>query len=275
LLFLKEIGDAYRASGRARPIADDVSIHCYPRANTDAPSVGFDWPNVGCANLDRFKQAWWDAFHGTAQPLFAEDGDAGGARVRFMIDEAGYQAAIPPDKAGAYSGSENVPTVDDTTQGQFYAQLIEQAMCDPDIALLNLFHLVDERSLTGWQSGLEYVDGTHRTSYAIVKAALAKGTCDGALHTWHHVTNVPGAAVALLRNGRYVSLSAAEGFAYTVTVSRGARVLASAAGTPAQGTSAVVKIPRLARGTYRIRVRLTALMNGDRTTTVVRTLKRR
>src|ERR687887_2185840 len=85
LLFLKEIGDAYRASGRTRPIAEDVSIHCYPRTNTDAPSVGFNWPNVGCANLDRFKQAWWDAFHGTAQPVFQEDGSANGAHVRFVI----------------------------------------------------------------------------------------------------------------------------------------------------------------------------------------------
>ena len=72
LSFLAEIGAAYRASGRNRPIADDVSLHCYPRTNTDGPFVGFVWPNVGCANLDRFKQAWWDAFHGTAQPLFQE-----------------------------------------------------------------------------------------------------------------------------------------------------------------------------------------------------------
>src|ERR671934_2213793 len=39
--FLEEIGDAYRASGRRRPIADDVSVHCYPNKNTDAPTVGY------------------------------------------------------------------------------------------------------------------------------------------------------------------------------------------------------------------------------------------
>jgi hypothetical protein len=275
LLFLKEIGDAYRASGRTRPIADDVSIHCYPRVNTDAPTVGFGWPNVGCANLDRVKQAWWDAFHGTAQPLFGEDGAGTGPHVRFVIDEAGYQASVGPDRRGLYSGNENVPTVDDATQGRFYAQLIAQTMCDPDIALLNLFHLVDERSLLGWQSGLEYADGTHRASYAIVRAALAQNSCPAAQHTWRHVTNVPGVSVAFLRKGRYVSVGAAEGFAYTVTVSRGGRVLASAEGTPSTGTSAVVKIPHLARGTYRLRIKLSALMNGDRTTTIVRLLKHR
>src|SRR5919201_2073571 len=85
---LKEIGDAYRASGRALPIADDVSVHCYPNVNTDAPTDGYLWPNVGCANLDRFKQAWWDAFHGTAQPLFQEPG-AAGTFARFFLDEVG------------------------------------------------------------------------------------------------------------------------------------------------------------------------------------------
>src|SRR3954449_2060726 len=28
--FLEEVGEAYRASGRTKPIADEVSIHCYP-----------------------------------------------------------------------------------------------------------------------------------------------------------------------------------------------------------------------------------------------------
>src|SRR5436189_168140 len=61
--FLKEVGDAYRQSGRTKPIADDLSVHCYPNVNTDAPSVGYLWPKMGCVNLDRLKQAWWDAVH--------------------------------------------------------------------------------------------------------------------------------------------------------------------------------------------------------------------
>src|SRR6266480_4453108 len=98
--FLKEVGDAYRASGRTTPIADDVSIHCYPNLNTDAPAVGYQWPKVGCANLDRFKQAWWDAFHGTGQPLFREAGPSGpGPFVRIYVDEVGYQARVAADKA--------------------------------------------------------------------------------------------------------------------------------------------------------------------------------
>src|SRR3989440_2435868 len=107
--FLQEVGEAYRKSGRTKPIADDVSFHCYPNLNTDAPTVGYLWPKVGCINLDRFKQAWWDAFHGTAQPLFRETGQPDDPFVRIFVDEVGYQARVAPEKAALYSGAENVP----------------------------------------------------------------------------------------------------------------------------------------------------------------------
>src|SRR3989442_1815620 len=133
--FLEEVGEAYRASGRTKPIADEVSIHCYPNLNTDAPTIGYAWPKIGCANLDRFKQAWWDAFHGTAQPLFREAGDSGaGPFVRIYVDEVGYQSRIPADKAPLYSGAEKVPPIDQTTQAPDYAPLVTLNGCDPNAA---------------------------------------------------------------------------------------------------------------------------------------------
>ena len=144
--------------------------------NTDAPSVGYLWPKIGCVNLDRLKQAWGDAFHGTAQPLFREAGDSsGGPHVRVFVDEVGYQARVAPDKASLYTGAENVPPVDDATQGRYYAQLIAMTACDPDVALLNFFHAVDETSLAAWQSGMVLPDGTHRASFSQVSAASRPG----------------------------------------------------------------------------------------------------
>src|SRR5438552_4138607 len=179
--FLEEVGDAYRASGRTKPIADDVSIHCYPNLNTDAPMVGYAWPKIGCANFDRFKQAWWDAFHGTAQPLFREAGDVGaGPYVHIYVDEVGYQAKISPDKAGLYTGAENVPAIDEATQGTYYGPLVAMMACDPNVALLNFFHAVDETSLPAWQSGLVLPDGTRRASFTTVKnAIMANQHCTG------------------------------------------------------------------------------------------------
>jgi hypothetical protein len=277
ILFLKDIGDAYRKSGRTRPIADDVSIHCHPNSNTDAPSVGFSWPNAGCANLDRFKQAWWDAFQGTAQPVFDETGGRSlrglGSSVRLFVDEAGYQAQVRPDKAGYYSGAENVKLLDDTTQGSYYAQLISMVSCDSNIALLNLFHLVDETLLPGWQSGLEFADGTPRASYGAVKAAIvANRSCHGLLHLWEHTTRVVGARADFGGLKRSFVLSVGEGFSYKVSVVRRGRAVTSAAGANPDG-SIVFKLPSLRAGTYRVLVRLSAETNPSRVTTFAKTFR--
>ena len=96
--FVAALGKAYRASGRAKPLFDEWAWHCYPNVNTDPVSKGYPWPQTGCVNADRVKQAIWDAFNGTAQPVFAEAGpfnDTFGTRVAanltMVIDETGWQ----------------------------------------------------------------------------------------------------------------------------------------------------------------------------------------
>src|SRR6266496_747924 len=218
--FLKEVGEAYRASGRTKPIADDVSIHCYPNLNTDAPSVGYTWPKVGCINLDRFKQAWWDAFQGTAQPLFRETAQADGPFVRIFVDEVGYQARIGSEKSSLYTGAENVPVIDEATQGTYYAQLIALMACDPNVALLNFFHAVDETSLPAWQSGVVLPDGTRRASFTTVKnAIMANQQCTGTPMQWRHTDRIVGGQ-ATFKLPQSFLVRAAEGFSYDVKITR-------------------------------------------------------
>jgi nucleoside 2-deoxyribosyltransferase len=269
--FLEAIAAAYKASGRVTPIADDVSLHCYPNVNTDAPSVGFSWPNIGCVNLDRFKQAWWDVFRGTGQPVFREAGDPPGRYVHAYIDESGYQAQVPADHAGAYSGTENVPTVTDEQQGQYYAQLIAWAVCDPDVAELNFFHLIDESALTAMQTGLVLADGTHRASYEIVKTAIAANQqCHGAVDDWRHVTQVVGASVDFKKLARSFLVTAAEGYSFDVRIARGARTLSSRSGTGDPNVQLKFKLPKLRHGKYRMIVTLHAETNAIRVTTFQR-----
>jgi hypothetical protein len=276
--FLKEVGDAYRASGRTKPIADDVSLHCYPNLNTDAPSVGYQWPKVGCVNLDRFKQAWWDAFHGTAQPLFREAGQSGpGPYVRLYIDEVGYQARIAPDKSELYTGAENVPTVDEATQASYYSQLIAMMACDPNVALLNFFHAVDETSLPAWQSGMVMPDGTHRASYAAVKQAIvANQQCHGKLAEWRHSERVVGASALFKTLPRSFLVRADEGFSYDVTITRPTKTrrLTGASGQGEAAHDLLFKLPKLGRGSYRVTVTLRAETNPDRVSTFTRTFRR-
>src|SRR5439155_2826809 len=98
----------------------------YPNKNTDALMKGYDWPNAGVPNLDRVKQAFWDAFHGTGQKTF-EDG------LKMNLDEVGWQVAIIPEARSAYFGAESVPAIPEATQASIYAAVIRLVACDPSV----------------------------------------------------------------------------------------------------------------------------------------------
>jgi hypothetical protein len=194
--FIAALGAAYRASGRTTPIADVFDFHAYSNINTQPLTRPYQWPNAGAANLDRLKQAWWDAFHGTGQPVFREPGDTGpGPFATFRIDESGTQVTIDPTKVSKslYSLKENVPTVSEATQAQYYTGLINLVKCDSSVSTLDLFHLIDEPLLNGFQSGLLRVDGSKRPSYAAVKQAIAAADTCATPHTWKHTISVIGA----------------------------------------------------------------------------------
>ena len=86
--FLRDLGAAYRASGRTLPLMDELGLHLYPRSDRDPVRAGDRWPRAGIVNLARIKQAFWDAFAGTAQPT-VEQG------LKLRIDEIGWQAVVP------------------------------------------------------------------------------------------------------------------------------------------------------------------------------------
>ena len=185
--FIADLGAAYRASGRTKPLMDQFGYHAYPRSNLDSLSRGLDWPDAGFANLARVKQALWDAFGGTAQPTI-ESG------LRISIDEIGWQTALPASSMSAYTGAETVPVTSDAAQATVYGQIIAHAACDSSIASVLFSPFIDETQLSGFQSGLERADGSKRPSYNTVKSALAAGPrCAGSPVAWGHTNAVVGA----------------------------------------------------------------------------------
>jgi len=280
--FIKALGDAYRASGRTAPLFDEWSWHCYPNVNTDAVSKGYPWPATGCVNADRVKQAIWDAFNGTGQPTFEEQGlSSAFARrgtlwgtLKMFIDEVGWQVNTL-GRAG-YVGSENVPTVEEPTQAQYYAQLVHLANCEPTLTAFHFFHEIDEADRgTGFQSGPLRVTGEERDSAAGIQQAIAAdaGQCTGKLAAWHHATTVVGADVSMTRNGGalYVSLAAKEGFTYAISFAKaqaGKKAFRAAlvkTGAAPQ-TVATVKVPAGYSG-GQVQVKLTAETSSARTMT--------
>ena len=303
---LHSIGVAYRASGRTKPLMDELAFHAYPESDTQPFGATYAWPKAGLMDLSRIKQAVWDAFNGTAQPTFAERGRSvllPGLTMR--VAEVGWQVGIVPSAQPLYVGTENVSTTDEGSQANAYAQTIRLLECDPSVKSLLFFGLQDETDLSRWQAGLMRADGTTRPSYDSVKAALAtsRGVCTGTHVSWTHVTHVEGASARFsktrgtvpARTTRWaLAAGAKEDATFTAGIFRLARTPASRqaqrligrslAGAsvlprPALRLTGRVKAPwgrqiifpqrRLKAGTYLYAIRLAAEMNPARATVLM------
>ena len=164
--FLSDLGRAYRASGRKKPIMDALSLHPYGQDSSTSPDDLHPLAGtIGLADYGKLVSALGAAFDGTAQP---------GSRLPILYDDFGVESKLPTSKAKLYSGSEPATTrpVDETTQAAFYRRALELAFCQPTVTGLLLRHAKDEEPLAGSQSGLLYADGTPKTSLAAVKSAL-------------------------------------------------------------------------------------------------------
>jgi hypothetical protein len=301
---IRDIGRAYRTSRRTRPLMDELSLHPYPQNASDSIETGYRWPNAGLPNLARIKQAVWDAFKRTAQPIFAEPG-APLRTLKFRLNEVGWQVSIPATSLHAYYGRESVAPTDDGNQAAIYGNLIPYLACDSSVRSVLFFNLVDEPDLERWQSGLVRADWTRRPSYNIVKSAIAARTtrCNRRPVVWRHARNVVSAkakfpdarrprreretawtfnvradegahyTAALFKATKAGVLPAATRARLTRTL-RGAKVrgaVSTSRGKIGGGVERVVRFrkQRLKPGYYVFAVRLAAEMNVVRTSTFV------
>jgi hypothetical protein len=274
--FLQGMGAAYRASGRRKPLMDQFAYHPYPRKDTDGLTVGYPWPNAGVTNFDRVKQAFWDAFGGTAQRTFEQ-----GLRVK--LDEVGWQVGVTPGLP--YFGSESISPTTEAAQAGIYASLLRYVACDPAVDSVLFFGMQDEPNLDRWQAGLVRADGTPRLSYDAVKATIAEtaGNCAGRMRSWRHSTIVDGASATFRRDRRLPSrvdswsflASAEEDALFDAGIYRlrggrlGARVLAESGRFDAHLTRFVrFRSRRLAPGRYVYSIRFRAEANLGRSTRI-------
>jgi hypothetical protein len=167
--FIRDLGTAYRASGRTTPIMDGFAFHPYEDNSSIAPVTGTH-PNtttIALADYDKLVALLAAAFDGTAQA---------GSTLPIYYDEFGVESEIPAAKRSLYTGDEPTTTkpVPEPTQAAYYQQAIQLAFCQPNVRGLFLFHAFDETALPAWQSGLYYADDTPKTSLAPVRAAMGQ-----------------------------------------------------------------------------------------------------
>jgi hypothetical protein len=303
---IRELGIAYRASGRTRPIMDELAFHPHPNSYRDNFLVGYRWPNAGTSNLGRIKQAVWDAFAKTGQPTFAEAGKpvfkAALPPLRVRLNEVGWQVGVPSGSMHAYYGRESVARLaDERSQADIYAALIPYFACDSSIRSMLYYGLVDEPDLDRWQAGMIRADGTRRPSFDAVRSALARGLarCSRRPTTWRHTTKVVGATARFGERRRSASetswsfvaaseeastfraamyrlkgrLSAAtrRKLQAAVGVRRTPKPVFSARGKVRAHLGTFIRFPRrkLKRGSYVFAIRLSAEMNPVRQTVLV------
>jgi len=166
--FLLDLGAAFRASHRDRPIMDALAIHPYGESARIPPS--FEHPrttSIGIGDYAKLVALLSRAFDGTAQP---------GRTLPIVYGEYGVETTIPVAKRRLYTGTEVVPTVDEATQARYYALAIRLAACQPTVELLLFFHVQDEPRLEGLQTGVRYADGSAKSSLPAFQRAARDDT---------------------------------------------------------------------------------------------------
>ena len=176
--FIKDLGAAYRRTGRRLPIMDMFAIHPYLIPSRLPPSFAHPrTTTIGIADYPKLVRLLTHAFAGTAQR---------GETLPIVYDEFGYQTQIPAAKRSLYQhlgAPAAKDAISEALQATYYRQAFALAACQPTVAGLLIFHVADERDARGWQSGVYYSNGTPKSSLAAVRdGALAAqggtlGTC--------------------------------------------------------------------------------------------------
>jgi hypothetical protein len=154
--FIEDFGAAFRASGLASPPFDLFSIHPYP-ANSSIPPSATDphSTSIGIADYPKLVRLLTGAF-GKPPPI--------------VYGEYGIQTEIPRSELDLYSGvrAASIRPVSERRQADDYVEAIQLAACQPLVKMLIFFHVTDESSFTGLQTGLYYPNGKPKGSLARV-----------------------------------------------------------------------------------------------------------
>jgi hypothetical protein len=163
-VFIHDLGQAYRDSGRTTPIMDGFAFHPYEDNSSVDPMTGthVNSTTIALADYNKLVASLGDAFGDYTMPIW--------------YDEFGVETRTPLSKQSFYTNTEPTTTkpVPAAKQATYYREAVQLAFCQPNVRGLFLFHSVDEPNLTGWQSGLYYADDTPKASLGAVRFALGQ-----------------------------------------------------------------------------------------------------
>ncbi len=232
--FVLSLGQAYRRSGRTTPVMDALAIQPSPASSAEPPETVHPTGATTIADYPRLVANLKRAFDGTGQP---------GSTLPIVYDGYGVQTAVPAAKAALYSNVES-GAVPEAVQAASYATALQLASCQPNVSAFLFQHVVDERDLSGSQSGLYYPDLTAKSSFPAVRAAVtaARG---GTLAACPGATKPPDPAPSaeFAADGRSVAIACPLECYYTVVLTRGDAALRTRQGAVASGAALTVSVP--------------------------------
>ena len=166
--FILDLGAAYKASGRTKPIMDAFALHPYMRTSKFPPTDTHEASKtITIGDYAKLAFVLKQAFAGTPQR---------GAGLPVYYTEFGVQTKVPAAHRRAYTDLRSpaaLDAVDPATQARYYREALELAACQPTVKGIFIFHVFDEPDLAGWQSGLYYADQKPKASLGAFRAAAA------------------------------------------------------------------------------------------------------
>jgi hypothetical protein len=166
--FIRDLGAAYRASDRKKPIMDAFALHPYMEASRFSPTTPHPKnTSITIADYPKLVALLNEAFKGTNQR---------GATLPIYYTEFGVQTRVPSPKLRFYDDTDSparVDTVGFERQAEYYRSALRVAYCQPTVRGLFVFHTFDEADFAGWQSGLYFADGTPKPSLPSFRRTVA------------------------------------------------------------------------------------------------------
>jgi hypothetical protein len=263
--FILDLGEAYRLSGRRKPIMEAFAFHPYLESSDLPPTFQHPRsPTLTIADYGKLVSLLGRAFDGTAQR---------GSTLPIVYAEFGVESQIPMGLESLYTGIEPSTThpVTEGVQARYYAQAMQLAACQPTVRTFLVFRLIDRQDLSDWQSGVYYADRkTPKSSLTAIAAAAQRARtstptgCARLLAPRPLVSFFPrGRPTVRFPTVKPLSVLCDEDCTYEIRLYRlrDDLRLVDLVGKAVAGTRVHVRLPDtpLARGSYRLTMRVTAV----------------
>jgi hypothetical protein len=190
VMFIRKLGQAYRATGRRKPIFDTVGHHIYGQSAGERPWREHPFSRrISQGDLGKLVNELQDAFGGSSQPVPGMPVDGRSTPIWYM--EAGFESTPDAEKRALYFNDEPPGALPDSLGGLPWTVLpdaaspapdqasqlrdaVRLAYCQPYVEAFFNFLLRDQQDLNYWQSGVLWADGTPKGSYGAFRDAIAE-----------------------------------------------------------------------------------------------------